>query len=102
MFEQYKRRIYQLAHRMMEKVPGNHPLEFEDMVSYGAMGLLEAVDRFDEDRGIQFSTFVDYRIRGAMWDAIRSLDEVSRYSRDQAKQIEQTGSCLKTGCDHQS
>lgn len=95
LFEQYKRRIYQLAHRMMDKVPANHPLEFEDMVSYGAMGLLEAVDRFDEERGIQFSTFVDYRIRGAMWDAVRSLDEVSRYSRDQAKQIEQTRQILE-------
>ena len=82
---------------MMDKVPSNHPLEFEDMVSYGAMGLLEAVDRFDEERGIQFSTFVDYRIRGAMWDAIRSLDEVSRYSRDQAKQIEQTRQILEDG-----
>jgi RNA polymerase sigma factor for flagellar operon FliA len=95
LFEQYKRRIYQLAHRMMSKLPSNHPLEFEDMVSYGAMGLLEAVDRFDEDRGIKFSTFVDYRIRGAMWDAVRSLDDMSRYSRDQAKQIEQTRQLLE-------
>ena len=51
---------------MMEKVPGGHPLEFEDMVSYGAMGLLEAVDRFDDEIDIHSSTFVDYRIRGAM------------------------------------
>ena len=94
-FEQYKRRIYQLAHRMMEKVPANHPLEFEDMVSYGAMGLLEAIDRFDEQRGIKFSTFADYRIRGAMWDALRDLDEVSRYSRDKAKQLEHTRQMLE-------
>ena len=66
------------------------PLEFEDLVSYGAMGLLEAADRFDPERDNQFSTFADYRIRGAMWDAIRSLDQVSRYTRDQAKTIDQT------------
>ena len=63
------------------------PSEFEDLVSYGAIGLLEAVERFDPERDNQFSTFVDYRIRGAMWDGIRSLDEMSRYSRDQAKSI---------------
>ena len=90
LFEEYKLRIYQIAHRLMSKLPPNHPLEFEDMVSYGAIGLLEAVDRFDDSRNIQFSTFVDYRIRGAMWDAIRSMDDLSRYARDQAKSIEQT------------
>lgn len=38
---------------------------------------------------------MDYRIRGAMWDAVRSLDDMSRYSRDQAKQIEQTRQLLE-------
>ena len=46
LFERYKKRIYQIAHRLMEKIPANHPLEFEDMVSYGAIGLLEAIERF--------------------------------------------------------
>lgn len=95
LFEQYKKRIYQIAHRLMEKIPANHPLEFEDMVSYGAIGLLEAIERFEPERNNQFSTFVDYRVRGAMWDAIRSLDEVSRYSRDQAKNLEQTRQILE-------
>jgi len=97
LFEQYKKRIYQIAHRLMEKIPTNHPLEFEDMVSYGAIGLLEAIERFDPERNNQFSTFVDYRVRGAMWDAIRSLDEVSRYSRDQAKHLQQTRQILEEG-----
>lgn len=95
LFEQYKRRIYQIAHRLMERVPPSMPLEFEDLVSYGAMGLLEAVDRFDPERDNQFSTFVDYRIRGAMWDAIRSMDQVSRYTRDQAKTIDHVRSQLE-------
>ena len=97
LFEQYKKRIYQIAHRLMEKIPANHPLEFEDMVSYCAIGLLEAIERFEPERNNQFSTFVDYRVRGAMWDAIRSLDEVSRYSRDQAKNLEQTRQILENG-----
>ena len=97
LFEQYKKRIYQIAHRLMEKIPANHPLEFEDMVAYGASGLLEASERCEPERNNQFSTFVDYRVRGAMWDAIRSLDEVSRYSRDQAKNLEQTRQILENG-----
>ena len=96
LFEQYKKRIYQIAHRLMDRVPPSMPLEFEDLVSYGAIGLLEAVDRFDPERDNQFSTFVDYRVRGAMWDGIRSLDEMSRYSRDQAKSIGQVRSILES------
>ena len=57
LFEQYKKRIFQIAHRLMERVPPSTPLEFEDLVSYGAIGLLEAVERFDPERDNQFSTF---------------------------------------------
>ena len=72
---------------MMDKVPSNHPLEFEDMVSYGAMGLLEAVDRFDEERGIQFSTFVDYRFEGQCGMPFVLWMKLAATSRDQAKQL---------------
>ena len=49
---------------------------------------MEAVERFDESRGIQFSTFADYRIRGAMIDAIRSSDHMSRHRREQERDLE--------------
>ena len=87
LFEKYKLRIYHIAHRIKEKVPDGSPIDFEDLVSYGAIGLFEAVDRFDPERNNQFSTFADYRIRGAMFDALRSLDTMSRHSRDQAKEV---------------
>jgi len=87
LYEKYKRRIYQIAHQMMNRVPKNMPLDFDDLVSNGAIGLLEAAEKFDHSRDNQFSTFADFRIRGAMLDAIRSMDETSRYSRDQAKVI---------------
>jgi RNA polymerase sigma factor for flagellar operon FliA len=87
LFERYKKRIYHIAHRIKSRVPPSSPLEFEDLVSYGAMGLFDAADRFDPSMKNQFSTFVDYRIRGSMLDALRSLDEMSRHSRDQAKEI---------------
>ena len=95
LFEQYKKRIYQIAHHMMNRVPRSMPLEFDDLVSYGAIGLLEAAEKFDASRQNQFSTFADYRIRGAMLDAIRSMDENSRYSRDQAKMIQNAKQTLE-------
>lgn len=88
LFMRYQKRIYQIAHRLKSKIPAGSPIEFEDLVSYGAIGLFDAADRFDPQRDNQFSTFVDYRIRGAMLDALRSLDEMSRHSRDQAKDIQ--------------
>lgn len=87
LYMRYQQRIYLIAHRIKSKIPATSPLEFEDLVSYGAIGLFDAVDRFDPNMNNQFSTFVDYRIRGAMLDALRSLDEMSRHSRDQAKEL---------------
>lgn len=76
------------ARRMGSKIPPGSPLSVEDLASCGAIGLMEAVERFDESRGIQFSTFADYRIRGAMIDAIRSSDHMSRHRREQERDLE--------------
>ena len=70
LFVRYKKRIYHIAHRIKSRVPPGSPLEFEDLVSYGAIGLFDAADRFDPSMKNQFSTFVDYRIRGSMLDAL--------------------------------
>ena len=101
LFERYKKRIYHIAHRIKSRVPPGSPLEFEDLVSYGAMGLFDAADRFDPAMKNQFSTFVDYRIRGAMLDALRSLDEMSRHSRDQAKEIKEITERLRFELDRE-
>jgi RNA polymerase sigma factor for flagellar operon FliA len=44
-----------------------------DLISYGAIGLMDAIDKFDEDIGVQFETYAARRIRGAMFDGLRSL-----------------------------
>lgn len=63
-------------------------VEFEDLVSYGAKGLLEAAERFDPRHGASFSTFAYYRVRGAMMDGIRSMGWYSRsdYARYRAEE----------------
>ncbi len=53
-------------------------IEFEDLVEYGMIGLLEAAERFDADMGANFMTFAYYRIRGAIYDGLRGMGWMSR------------------------
>ena len=63
-------------------------VEQADLISYGLLGLVGAIDRFEPDRGNRFETFAIRRIRGAMIDELRSLDWVPRSVRDRAREIE--------------
>src|SRR5438067_8768652 len=62
-------------------------VDYDDLVAYGTRGLLEALDRFDASRGIAFSTFAYYRIRGAIYDGVREMGwrGGSRAQRQQAR-----------------
>lgn len=62
--------------------------ELDDLEGYGAEGLLEAIDRFDPGRGVQFTTFAAHRIRGAVYDGIRAADWVPRSVRRKAREIQ--------------
>jgi RNA polymerase sigma factor FliA len=64
-------------------------MDYQDLISHGVAGLIEAVDRFDMSRGIAFEAFATQRIRGSMLDALRSLDFVSRSARRRAAEIEE-------------
>ena len=66
-----------------------------DLISYGMIGLVEAMERFDPDRQIRFETFATQRIRGAIIDELRSLDWVPRSVRAQAREIEEANSTLE-------
>ncbi len=64
-------------------------IEFDDLVSYGVFGLIDAINKFDPNRGIKFKTYAMTRIRGAIFDELRSIDWIPRSIRQKAKQIEQ-------------
>ena len=66
-----------------------------DLISYGLMGLIGAIERFEPDRGIKFETFAMTRIRGAIIDELRSLDWVPRSVRSRAREIEAAQSKLE-------
>ena len=53
-------------------------LDFEELVAYGSKGLVEAAERFDPARGVSFTTFSYYRIRGAIFDGLRQLGWLNR------------------------
>jgi RNA polymerase sigma factor FliA len=59
-----------------------------DLVSAGVFGLIDAVERFDVSRGVKFETFAVPRIRGAVFDGLRSLDWVPRSVRSRAREVE--------------
>jgi RNA polymerase sigma factor FliA len=59
-----------------------------DLVSYGLLGLIGAIERYDPDRDIKFETYAIARIRGAIIDELRALDWVPRSVRSRARQIE--------------
>lgn len=67
---------------------GNYT-EFEDLVSYGIFGLLDAIDKFDPSKKVKFETYAYIRIRGAIIDQLRALDWVPRSVRQKYKRIEE-------------
>ncbi len=74
------------ARQMAGRVPPS--VKGEDLEGYGTIGLLEAIDRFDPDRGIPFEVFARLRIRGAMYDYLRTLDLLPRLARQQVHRVQ--------------
>ena len=65
-------------------------IDFEDILSFGVLGLLDAVDRFEPERGFVFQTFAVPRIRGAILDELRKYDWISRSGREKLQKFERT------------
>jgi RNA polymerase sigma factor for flagellar operon FliA len=63
-------------------------VEDADLISYGLVGLIGAIERFEPERGIKFETFAMTRIKGSIIDELRSLDWVPRSVRTRAREIE--------------
>jgi RNA polymerase sigma factor for flagellar operon FliA len=66
---------------------GNN-VEFDDLVSYGIFGLIDAIDKFDIARGVKFDTYAQLRIRGAIIDQLREMDWLPRSVRQKSKELE--------------
>lgn len=63
-------------------------VEYEDLVSYGIFGLIDAIDKFDCMKEVKFETYASLRIRGAILDQIRKMDWIPRTIRQKQRQID--------------
>lgn len=88
-----------IAHKFAYNLPPS--VEVDDLISVGLIGLMDAAERFDATKGFKFTTFAEFRIRGAMIDELRRQDFVPRAIRDKVKQVEQAEESIRreTGRD---
>jgi RNA polymerase sigma factor for flagellar operon FliA len=89
----YARIVKYVAGRMAIGLP--HYVEFNDLISAGLLGLIQAIDNFDHERGIKFETYAIPRIRGSILDELRSQDWFPRSLRRKAKQLEEAYATLE-------
>lgn len=86
MILEYAPLVRRIVGRMMVVLP--QVLGKDDLLGYGTIGLIEAVDRYDVSFGVSFETFATGRIKGSIIDALRAADWVPRSSRKRAKEIQ--------------
>jgi RNA polymerase sigma factor for flagellar operon FliA len=89
----YSPLVKYVAGRMASGLPPH--VEEADLISYGLVGLISAIERFDLGREIKFETYAITRIKGAIIDELRSMDWVPRSVRARAREIERANAKLE-------
>ena len=90
---------------LIKKIAGSiirnhcHSLDYDDLVTAGVLGLMQSIDHYDVGHEVSFSGYCKLRVRGAMYDELRSLDWVPRHVRKEQKNLEQTKQQLRTQLD---
>jgi RNA polymerase sigma factor for flagellar operon FliA len=90
--------LVQAIARKLKKTLGAR-IDYDDLVAYGSKGLVEAADRFDARPGVAFTTFAYYRIRGAMFDGLRTMGWYSRADYARYRAEERANEYLQTHAD---
>jgi len=95
--EEVLRRHLPLVRRVVQRLAARKPphIELDDLVSWGIVGLLDAMRKYDPKKEASFTTYAQFRIRGAILDHLRSLDWVPRSVRQKASLIEKTAHALE-------
>ena len=92
LIEHYMPQVYQTAERMAAKLPDH--VNINDLIGWGTLGLIDAINRFDPGREIKFSTYCSTRISGQIIDELRRLDWIPRLVRVRVHQYERTRDSL--------
>ena len=82
----YSPLVKYVAGRVAVGLPQN--VDQADLVSYGIFGLIDAIEKFDPERGFKFETYAISRIKGSSLDELRSIDWVPRSVRAKARSLE--------------
>lgn len=80
--------VKHIVGKIMVKLPDH--FEFDDLVNYGIIGLIDAIDRFDFNYGTKFSTYAVPRVKGTIYDELRKIDWVPQSIRRKSKQLAKT------------
>lgn len=91
--EHYHSLVEREAAKLSRKLPKT--VSVEDLMGYGYFGLIDAVEKFEPERGFKFETYAARRIHGSMLDGLRSADWVPRSVRSRAKTIERATVALE-------
>src|SRR3954468_8023214 len=86
LMEHYLPLVHRAAQRLHAKLPAT--VQLDDLFSAGVLGLMDAIEAFQLDRHVRFSTFSAVRIRGAILDELRAMDWVPRLVRSNAKKLD--------------
>ncbi len=88
--EEVLRQYLPLVRRVVQRLAARKPphIDVDDLVSWGIVGLLDAIGKYDPSKEALFATYAQFRIRGAILDHLRSLDWVPRSVRQKASLIE--------------
>ena len=82
----YLHLVKYVAGRISINLPPN--VEINDLINDGILGLIDAIEKYDDARGVKFETYAITRINGAILDALRALDWVPRAVRQRARELE--------------
>ena len=85
--------VQYIARRVHDRLPSQVPIE--DLYHAGVLGLMEALERYDPEKQVQFKSYAKFRIRGAVLDSLREMDWSPRSLRRQAREVEQAHERLR-------
>lgn len=91
--ENYLPMIQCIARRISSRLPAN--IQYNDLISSAVIGLMDAIQKYDPSRNNKFKTYAEFRVRGAILDALRAQDWTPRSIRDKAKRIDRVTKTLE-------
>jgi RNA polymerase sigma factor for flagellar operon FliA len=94
----YSPLVKYVAGRIRPGLPAS--VDMSDLLSDGVLGLMDAIDKFEPERGLQFQTYAVPRIRGAILDGLRATDWVPRAVRTKIREIERAQATLESRLGH--